>query len=392
MSGPLSGVRVVDLTENVLGPMATQTLGDMGADVIKIETPRGDPMRQLGLRRNEGMASHFLAFNRNKRSVTLDLKRPAALAALMRLAGTADVFVHNMRLGAAERLGIAYPRVAAVNPRIVYACATGYRKDGPYRDRPAYDDVIQGESGLAGLNLRANGESRFVPMAMADKLCGLVLASSVGMALFRRERTGQGEEIHVPMLETMLSFNLADHLWGATLAEPEKGVGYPRMFSAQRRPYRTKDGYLCIIANTDEQWRRLFAAIDRPELVEDPRFVNLGERTRNIDALLSILAERVALRTTAEWRERLMPADIPHGAANALDDLPQDDYLRQTGFFQRYDHPTEGPMMTTSIPVAFAHAPGALRLPPPRHGEHTRAILGEIGYTAAQIAGIEGAR
>jgi crotonobetainyl-CoA:carnitine CoA-transferase CaiB-like acyl-CoA transferase len=388
MSGPLSGVRVLDLTENVLGPMATQTLGDMGADVIKIETPRGDPMRQLGLRRNAGMASHFLAFNRNKRSVALDLKRPVALAALMRLVGTADVFVHNMRLGAAERLGIAYAKVSAANPRIVYACATGYRKDGPYRDRPAYDDVIQGESGLAGLNLRANGESRFVPMAMADKLCGLVLASSVGMALFRRERTGQGEEIHVPMLETMLSFNLADHLWNTTLAEP--GIGYPRMFSAQRRPYRTKDGYLCIIANTDEQWRRLFAAIERPELIDDPRFVNLGERTRNIDALLSLLAERVALRTTAEWRERLMPADIPHGAANELDDLPRDDYLRQTGFFQRYDHPTEGPMMTTAIPVAFANAPGALRLPPPRHGEHTRTILGEIGFSAAEIAEIEG--
>jgi len=389
-TGPLVGVRVIDLTENVLGPLATQILGDMGADVIKVETPRGDPMRQLGLARNKGMASHFLAFNRNKRSVLLNLKHPPALAALKTLVGTADVFVHNMRLGAADRLGIDYASISAANPKIVYAAATGYRKDGPYRDRPTYDDVIQGESGLAGLNHQANGAPRYVPMAMADKVSGVVLASTIGMALFRRERSGQGEEIHVPMLETMLSFNLADHLWHATMAEPEKGMGYPRMFSAQRRPYATRDGHICIIANTDDQWRRLFAAIGLPHLIEDPRFVNLSERTRNIDALLNTLAVEVVKRPTAEWRERLTAADIANGPAAELADIAADPYLRDTGFFERYEHPSEGPLMTMAVPVSLRNAPGGLHRPPPRLGQHSAEILGELGYDSAAIAAIAG--
>ena len=388
--GPLAGIRVIDLTINVLGPMATQTLGDMGADVIKVETPQGDPMRVLGAKRAEGFASHFLGLNRNKRSLVLNLKHPPAREALLRLIETADVLVHNMRLAAAERLGIGPDAVRARNPRIVHAAATGYRQGGPLSEKPAYDDVIQAESGLAALIERANGEARYVPMAMADKLCGLVLASAIAMALVRRERTGRGEAVHVPMLETMLSFNLADHMWAGALAEPENGLGFPRMFTPHRRPFPTADGKIGVMANTDEQWRRLFAALGCPELADDARFATLAARTANVDALYGVVAGRLLERTTDDWRRRLEEADVPNGAVNDLASLWRDDYLRQTGFFRTYEHPQTGPLTTTAVPVEFADAPGGHRLPPPALGEHSEAILEELGFDTAarrEIAG-----
>src|SRR5260370_35311449 len=256
MSGPLAGIRVIEVAIAVLGPVATQVLGDMGAEVIKVETPEGDQMRQIGPARSPGMAAYFLNVNRNKKSLVLDLKRPAAQEAMRRLAATTDVFVHNMRPGAASRLGIDYPAIAAINPRIVYAWASGYRPDSAYRDRAAFDDVIQGESGLAALNAAADGAPRYVPMVVCDKLCGHVLAGAVGMALFERERTGRGQEVHVPMMEPMAAFNLVAHLWHGVFGEPEKGRGYPRMLTPYRRPYATTDGHVCLLATTDAQWRR----------------------------------------------------------------------------------------------------------------------------------------
>ena len=300
MSGPLAGIRVVDLTSAVLGPVATQILGDMGADVIKVEPPEGDSIRPLGPSRHPGMGAYFLNINRNKKSVALDLKRSAAREALLKLVETADVFVHNMRLAAAERLGLDYQAVAGRNPRIVYAAAAGFRKDGVHRDRPSFDDVIQGESGLAALNGGPGGEPRYVPMAVCDKVCGYALASAVSMALFHRERSGKGQEVHVPMLETMVAFNLADHLWHGVLAEPEKGLGYPRMLTEHRRPFPTKDGHICILATTDTQSRHLFEAIDCPELADDERFCTLARRTDNIGELYEIVIERMRRRTTAE--------------------------------------------------------------------------------------------
>jgi crotonobetainyl-CoA:carnitine CoA-transferase CaiB-like acyl-CoA transferase len=389
MSGPLAGIRVVDLTSAVLGPVATQILGDMGAEVIKIEMPGGDPVRPLGPARHPGMGAYFLNINRNKKSVELDLKRPEARAALLRLVETADVFVHNMRLGAVERLGLDYPGVAARNPRIVYAAATGFHKDGKYRDRPSFDDVIQGESGLAALNGGAGGEPRYVPMAVCDKICGYVLASAVGMALFHRERTGAGQEVHVPMLETMVAFNLVDHLWHGVLAEPEKGLGYPRMLTEHRRPFPTKDGHICILATTDAQSRHLFEAIDCPELADDERFATLARRTDNIGELYAIVIERMRRRTTAEWRERLDAFDVPNGVVTDLEGLLADPYLGEAGFFQQVEHPTEGKMLTMAVPVAFSATPGdCFRLPPPRLGEHTRSVLAELGYSAAEIAAL----
>jgi crotonobetainyl-CoA:carnitine CoA-transferase CaiB-like acyl-CoA transferase len=380
---------VVDLTSALLGPVATQTLGDMGADVVKVEPPEGDPIRALGPSRHPGMGAYFLNINRSKKSVALDLKRPAARAALLKLVETADVFVHNMRLAAIGRLGLDYRAVAQRNPRIVYAAATGFRRGGAYRDRPSFDDVIQGESGLAALNGGAGGEPRYVPMAVSDKICGYVLASAIGMALFHRERSGEGQEVHVPMLETMVAFNLADHLWHGALAEPEKGVGYPRMLTEHHRPFPTKDGHICILATTDLQSRHLFEAIDRPELADDKRFSTLTRRTDNIGKLYEIVIERMRRRTTAEWREQLDRFDVPNGVVTDLEGLLADPYLGETGFFKQVEHPSEGKMLTTAIPVEFSGSPGeSFRLPPPRLGEHTRSVLGELGYSRAQIDAI----
>jgi crotonobetainyl-CoA:carnitine CoA-transferase CaiB-like acyl-CoA transferase len=385
MSGPLAGIRVVDLTSAVLGPVATQILGDMGADVIKVEPPEGDRIRPLGPSRHPGMGAYFLNINRNKRSVALDLKRPAPRQALLKMVETADVFVHNMRLGAAARLGMDYAAVAACNPRIVYAAATGFRKDGVHRDRPSFDDVIQGESGLAALN-GGGGEPRYLPMAVCDKICGYVLASAVGMALFHRARTGEGQEIHIPMLETIIAFNLVDHLWHGVLAEPEKGLGYPRTLTPHRRPFPTKDGHICILATTDTQSRHLFEALDCPELADDERFSTLARRTDNIGALYEIVIEQMRRRTTAEWRERLDAFDVPNGVVTDLEGLLADPYLRDTGFFEPVEHPSEGKMLTMAIPVTFSNSPGdSSRLPPPRLGEHTRSVLAELGFSDSEI-------
>ena len=379
MSGPLAGVRVLDLTINILGPLATQILGDMGAGVIKIEAPEGDPMRHSGLSKNPGMAQLFMNTNRNKKSVVLDLKKPEPLRALLRMVESADVFVHSMRPQTAERLGVSYEALSARNPRLVYAYAPGYRPDGPNRDRPAFDDVIQGESGIAAMIGRGVGEPRYIPMVMADKFCGHVLASAIGMALYARERTGKGQEVVVPMLETMLSFNLVEHLWTNFFEEDRANLGYSRIFSPHRRPYATRDGHICMLAVSDEQWRRVFQVIGRPELESDGRFAKLEARSRNIGTLYEILAGELRKKTTAEWQQLLDAADLPNGRVNELAKMAEDPYLTQTGFFEHYDHPTEGAMVTTSIPVQFSETPASLRLRPPALGEHTAEVLREHG-------------
>lgn len=388
-AGPLTGVRVIDLTTTVLGPFATQTLGDMGADVIKIENPAGDSLRHLGPMRTPLMGSYFLNLNRNKRSVVLNLKQPLARRALDDLIATADVLVHNMRLGAARRLGLDYKQLAGRYPRLILACATGFRPESSLEEQPAFDDLIQGMSGLAALNAGPDGAPRYFPTVAADKITGQMLASAIGIALYHRERTGTGQEVHVPMMETMLSFILVEHLWGATICEPERGLGYPRMRTPHRRPYATKDGYICVVALSDEQWRRLFAAIERPGLIDDPRFATVGARGENIDTVYAILTDAMRDRSTTEWRERLTAADIPNGSANTLTDLLTDSYLEETGFFRTAEHAAAGRICVTAPPISFSATPASIRRLPPMLGEHTEEVLREIDYSDADITALE---
>lgn len=387
--GPLAGVRVVDLTINILGPVATQILGDMGADIIKVESPSGDQNRFIGPARNEGMGALYMTMNRNKRSVVLDLKKPNARDALRRLVQSADVFTHSMRSGAAARLGVDYASIAGINPSIVYGYAPGYDPRGPLRDRPAYDDVIQGESGMASLGRMAFGEPRYFPSAVADKLCGQILAGSIAMALFHRERSGEGQEVAVPMLESVTAFNLLDHQWGGVFDPPKGGFGYNRLLMPSRRPFATSDGHMCIMASNDEQWHRLLVALDLPELAADPRFAKLVNRARNVEELYERVAEQMLLHSTEEWKRRLLAADIPHAPVRELDAIARDDYFVETGFLRSYTHPSEGPMKGAPNPVRFSKTPASWRSHQPAHGEHTDEILSGLGYDPAEIAALK---
>ena len=382
--GPLTGVRVLDLTINVLGPVATQILGDLGAEVVKIETPDGDPMRRIGSSKTGMLGPFFQTTNRNKKSVVLNLKHSLSNQVLLKLVKGADVFVHNMRHAATKRLGINYEKLREINPAIIYASATGYRRGSSKEARPAYDDVIQGESGLVDLIERTNGEARFVPMPISDKFCGHALASAIGMALFFRERTGQGQEIHVPMLETMLSFNLTTHLWNGTKG-PNNELGYPRALSPQRIPYQTKDGMVCVLAHTDEQWHRLLKAIGRADLADDPRFKHLAQRADNIVTLQEHLAKGLANFTTEEAFHLLDEADLPNGPVANLEGMMNDAYLRETDFFQTIDDPHEGAIYVTAPPTDFSISPGAVQSAAPALGEHTREVLLHSGLSDDEV-------
>jgi crotonobetainyl-CoA:carnitine CoA-transferase CaiB-like acyl-CoA transferase len=331
------------------------------------------------------MGSYFATLNRNKRSLALNLKKPAAREALLRLVETADVFVHNMRAGAAQRLGLDYASLVKRNPKLVYASASGFRKGSSMQEFPAYDDLIQGMSGTASLNAGPDGAPRYVPMVLVDKLTGTVLASMIGMALFHRERTGQGQEVHLPMMETILSFMLIEHMQHGVLGEPEKGLGYPRMLTPHRRPYRTRDGYISVIAHSNAQWGKLFEAMGVPDLIRDPRFASVSARSANIGALYATLTEGMPQRTTAEWLAELRPADIPCGPASTLADLFDDEYLKETGFFASAEHPTEGTVLVPAIPARFSASPPNVQRLWPVLGEHTREILREAGCSEAEI-------
>ena len=385
MRGPLEGYRVVDLTSVLFGPYCTMLMGDMGADVVKVEGPAGDTTRATGPGRNPGMAAFFMLCNRNKRSICLDLKREGAREALRRLVDGADVFIHSIRPQAIARLGFAPEAVRARNPRIIYVGLHGFSETGPYAGRPAYDDIIQGGSGLAQLMAPLAGEPRFTPMVTADKTCGLTATYAVIAALLHRERTGEGQFVEVPMFEAMAHFNTMEHLYGHVFDPPMAPMGYPRVLAKWRKPYPTRDGHLNMLAYNDAQWRRFVEAVDRGGLADDPRFATLDARTRNVEEVYAIVGGILAERTTEEWIGLLERLEIPYMRVNALEDLPEDPHLKATGFFRRTEHPTEGPIIQPDFPIRFSESPHGLRIHAPRLGQHTEEVLGEAGLASAEI-------
>lgn len=385
MPGPLDGIRVLDLSSVVLGPLATQIMGDLGADVIKIEAPAGDTTRYTGPRRSPDMAALFMGLNRNKRSIVLDLKQEAAQDALWRLIDTADVFVHSIRPQKIAKLGFSDEAVLARNGRIVYAGIHGYRSDGPYAGAPAYDDVIQGQSGSVDLMTRLVGEPRYMPTIMADKTCALVTAYSVMAALVERERSGKGQFVEIPMFETMVAYNLTEHIYGHAFDPPVDDMGYSRVLTPSRRPYKTSDGYLCMLVYTDIQWQRFWTEVGRPELIDDPRFDTLGHRSDNIEELYKIASDYVATRSTADWTPVLEKLEIPFGPITTLEELEDDPHLNAIDFFKKAEHSSEGGVVMPDIPVKFSRTPAGIDQLQPGFGEHSAEILREAGLTETDI-------
>jgi crotonobetainyl-CoA:carnitine CoA-transferase CaiB-like acyl-CoA transferase len=379
-SGPLRGVKVLDLTTVVMGPSATQMLGDLGADVVKIESGAGDGMRWIGPWRTPGMGPLFLQANRNKRSVVLDLKSPDDNAAAVALAGLADVLVSNVRPQGLKRLGLDYDALAAANPRLIYCSAVGYGSGGPSTGAAVYDDLMQAASGVSGLFEVVDGAPRYAPVNICDRVVGLYVANAVTSALYHRAMTGEGQFIEVPMFETMAQFVLADHIGGAAFAPPLGPMGYKRLMSRTRGPYPTKDGKIAVVVYTDRHWRDFSALVGEPELMKtDPRFASQESRTRHAEDAGAFLAGHLGQRTNAQWLEALRRLDIPACPVNSLDDLLGDPHLRAVGLFEEVDHPTEGRLTTTRFPVRFSRSPASVRRHAPNLGEHTGEFLPPAG-------------
>jgi crotonobetainyl-CoA:carnitine CoA-transferase CaiB-like acyl-CoA transferase len=375
-TGPLAGVRVVDLTAMVMGPYCTQIMADMGADVIKIEPPEGDGTRYISVGPAPGMGGVFVNVNRGKRSVVLDLRSDAGKSALRSLIEVADVFIHSMRFKAIAKLGFGYEDVAAINPAIVYTNCYGYSRRGPDGDQPAYDDTIQAECGLPAVQQMLTGEANFVGTIMADKVTGLTALYATMMALFHRERTGEGQEVEVSMFETMASFMLVEHANGALFSPPLGPAHYPRVVAPNRRPYRTRDGYISALIYNDKQWA-LFVEAVRPSWASD-ELATLEQRARQIDAVYGLLASTFRERSTQEWLDLFRELGIPAAPLRTPDELFENPHLHAVGFFEMVDSP-HGPLRFPGVPTWFSRTRGRVAGPAPALGAHTREVLDELG-------------
>ncbi|OPY03973.1 MAG: Formyl-coenzyme A transferase [Syntrophaceae bacterium PtaB.Bin038] len=391
MKRALEGIRVVDLTTIVMGPYATQILGDFGADVIKVEAPPGgDPMRFVGPSRTKGMGPLFLQLNRNKRSILLDLKKPEGLEAMLRLCSNADVMAYNIRPQAMERLGLGYEQVRRLNPGVIYAGMFGFGRGGPYAAQPAYDDLIQGISGYSATFAQMSGDvPRYFPVNFCDRTTGIYAVGAITTALFHRERTGEGQAIDIPMFETMVQFLLGDNLYGETFIPALGPAGYVRILAPERRPYATKDGYVCAVIYNDKHWETFFTLAGRAdEFRSTPRYRTLAGRTQCINELYGLAAEIFRTRTTAEWIGLLTAADIPVAPLHTLETLLRDPHLIATDFYRVLEHPSEGKIRLMRSPTEWSDTPAEIRRLPPRPGEHSEEILGELGYSREEISAL----
>ena len=379
-SGPLRGLRILDLTSVVMGPFATQILGDLGADVVKIESTSGDSMRWIGPWRHEGMGPLFLQANRNKRSVVLDLKSAQGKQSLIALVNRADVLVSNVRPQALKRLGLDYEVIRVVNKRIIYCSAVGYGSGGPDAGKAVYDDLMQAASGIAGLFGAVDGAPRYAPINVCDRVVGLYVANAITSALYHRAMTGEGQAIEVPMFETMAQFVLADHMGGAAF-EPSLGeMGYKRLLSRTRGPYPTRDGHISLVVYTDRHWRDFTKLVGCPTLIEtDERFRSQESRTRHAEDVGRFLSKQLQSRDNDEWLKVLNEIDIPACPVNSIDELFEDPHLKAVNFFSAMDHPTEGKVTVCRFPVQFSESSASIRRLAPNLGEHTEEVMGKKG-------------
>jgi crotonobetainyl-CoA:carnitine CoA-transferase CaiB-like acyl-CoA transferase len=387
--GPLTGIKVIDMTTVLMGPYATQMLGDYGADIIKVESPDGDVTRQIGPTRHPGMGPVFLNTNRSKRSICLDLKKPAGREAVLRLIKTADVLVYNVRPQAMARLNLGYDVVSKVNPRLIYAGVFGFGQDGPYAAKPAYDDLIQGATALPALMAQtADGVPRYVPNALVDRIVGLTAVGAICASLVDRNSTGRGQRVDIPMFETMAGFVMGDHMGGLTYEPPLDKGGYARHLSPDRRPYKTADGYICVIVYNDKQWQNFFDATGRDDLRTNPKFATFAGRAGNIDVVYAELARILQTKTTAEWSAILEKADVPVMPMHDLESLLGDPHIVATNFFPVIDHPTEGRIRSMRPSARFSETPVETKRLAPRLGEHSAELLGEAGFSPDEIAAL----
>jgi len=385
--GPLDGMKVVDLTTVLMAPLATLLMAEMGASVTKVESPGGDTLRDIGDSSGSRVGPLFLHANRGKKSVVLDLKKAEGRDVLLRLLAAADCFVYNVRPQAMARLGLSYEEVSCVNPRILYVGMFGFRQDGPYAARAAYDDLIQGAAGVPWLGMQAGAEvPRYAPTAIADRYCGMAGLAQILAGLLHRERTGEGQKIDVPMFETFVHMVLSDHLYGKSFSASGQ-AGYERLLSMQRRPYRTSDGYICLMVYNDKQWRQLFERIGERELFEsEPRLRDIASRTRNVDYAYGLLDERMRLKSTSEWLEILEEADIPVMPMHSLDSLLSDPQVQSSRLVRSVADPVHGESQALRMGSEWSKTPPQDGQPAPLLGEHTAEVLADSGFTSGDIS------